>query len=380
MCVRDRMICGPRARLVDVDDVGDDAVAGAVRLARHLVAHRQHRLGAAQVDDDVAALEPADDAGDQLALAVLVLVEDVLALGLADALQDDLLGGLRGDAAEALPGAVQLEQLAVLGVLLLGLRLVLLVVEDLEQQLVAGFRLEAVAGGVLQRDFLAAGAFQHRGHHLPGRHVRHRLEPLSRRHLVDDDDDLEQIDAARLLVELRLHLAMHAEGALGGGQDRLFQRLDQHGSVDVLVFGDLVEDQAEGGTVVHEALRWNSRSQSGTRLARCDVVDGDLVRPAVTSDLHAAVLGRPEGPVEIAAPLHPVVEPNTRALTHEPRKIPLSPQGPIKPGRAHFQLIRVRDDVGHIQSRRHVPTHSFAVVQSDTAAAHRPAPRPRGYR
>ena len=60
-------------RLVDVEDVGHDAVAGAVRLARHLLAHRQDRLGAAQVDDDVAALEAAHDAGDQLALAVLVL-------------------------------------------------------------------------------------------------------------------------------------------------------------------------------------------------------------------------------------------------------------------------------------------------------------------
>ena len=41
-----------------------------------------------------------DDAGDDVADAVLVLLEHHLALGLADALQDDLLGGLRGDAAE----------------------------------------------------------------------------------------------------------------------------------------------------------------------------------------------------------------------------------------------------------------------------------------
>ena len=103
--MRDRMICGPRAVASMSTHEGDDAVAGAVRLARHLLAHRQHGLGAAQVDDDVAALEAADDAGDELALAVLVLVEDVLALGVADALDDDLLGGLRGDAAEPLAGA-----------------------------------------------------------------------------------------------------------------------------------------------------------------------------------------------------------------------------------------------------------------------------------
>ena len=79
--------------------------------------------------------------------------------------------------------------------------------------------------------------------------------------------------------------------------------------------------------------------------------------------------------MEIAPSLHPVVEPNTGALTHEPRKIPLSPQGPIKPGRAHFQLIRVRNDIGHIQSCRYVPTHSFAVGQSDR---NRPHARDRG--
>src|SRR4029079_2382980 len=96
-----------------------------------------------------------------------------------------------------------------------------------------------------------------------------------------------------------------------------------------------------------------------------DVVNREGVRPAVTSDLHAAVLRRPEGPVEIASPLNPIDEPNTSALPHEPRKISLSPQGPIKPGRAHFQLIRVRDVIGHIQCGRYVPTHSFAVVQSN---------------
>src|SRR5215831_13760776 len=98
-----------------------------------------------------------------------------------------------------------------------------------------------------------------------------------------------------------------------------------------------------------------------------DVVDREAVRPAVTSDLHAAILGRPEGPEEIAAPLHPIHEPNTRALAHESRKAPLSPQGPIKPGRAHFQLIRVRDQIGHVEGGRYVPTHSFAIVQSNTA-------------
>ena len=165
------MICGPAGALVDVHHVGDDPVARPVRLAGHLLAHRQDGLGPAQIHDDVAALEAADDAGDQLALLVPVLVEDVLALGLAHALQDHLLGGLGGDAAEGLPGAVQLQHVAVFGVLLLGLGLILLVVEDLEQQLVAldGVGVELV--GVLQGHLVARDG-----------HLRHDL------------DDLEQVD------------------------------------------------------------------------------------------------------------------------------------------------------------------------------------------
>ena len=47
-----------------------------------------------------ARLDPVDRAGDQLALAARELVEDLVALDLADALQDDLLGGLGADPAE----------------------------------------------------------------------------------------------------------------------------------------------------------------------------------------------------------------------------------------------------------------------------------------
>jgi hypothetical protein len=67
-------------------------------VARLLVA-RHHRLDAAEVDDDVAALEPAHRAVDHVADLVLVLVPDLLALGLADALVEDLLRRLGGDAA-----------------------------------------------------------------------------------------------------------------------------------------------------------------------------------------------------------------------------------------------------------------------------------------
>jgi hypothetical protein len=120
----------------------------------------------------------------------------------------------------------------------------------------------------------------------------------------------------------------------------------------------------------------------GNQVGAGNVVDGELVRPTVTSDLHPAILGRAEGPGKIASPLHPVVEPYTSALPHESRKVPLSPQGPIKPGRAHFKLIRMRNMVGDIQGRRYVATHPFTVLVGhacpasfrciDEKAQHRP--------
>src|SRR5690606_6245855 len=53
-----------------------------------------------EVDVDVAALDALDHAGHQLADAILPGIDDLLALGLAHALHDHLLGGLGGDAAE----------------------------------------------------------------------------------------------------------------------------------------------------------------------------------------------------------------------------------------------------------------------------------------
>jgi len=124
------------------------------RLARHLLAHRQHRLGTTQVDDDAAALKAPHDARDQLALLFAVLVEHVVAFGFAHPLQDDLLGGLRGEATEGLPGPVELEQGPVLGVLFLGPRLILLIEEDLKQQLVAHVGLQVELLGFVERDLL----------------------------------------------------------------------------------------------------------------------------------------------------------------------------------------------------------------------------------
>ena len=83
-----------------------------VALAVHLLAARPERLNPlAQLHERVANPGLLDDAGDQLTHAVLVLGEHHVPLGLADPLEDHLLGGLSGDAAEVLGGGVALLDL-----------------------------------------------------------------------------------------------------------------------------------------------------------------------------------------------------------------------------------------------------------------------------
>ena len=99
-CARLRKICGPRFSRRDVEDQRADAIADAHHFARDLLVAADHALGAAEIDDDMAELDALDDAGDDLADAVLEFFILALALGIADLLEDHLLGGLRGDAAE----------------------------------------------------------------------------------------------------------------------------------------------------------------------------------------------------------------------------------------------------------------------------------------
>ena len=90
----------PALLAADVVDIGADAVAVAEGLARDQLVAADDALAAAEVDDDVAVLDPLDLAVDDLADPVLELLVLAVALGLAHLLDDDLLGRLGGDAAE----------------------------------------------------------------------------------------------------------------------------------------------------------------------------------------------------------------------------------------------------------------------------------------
>ena len=100
-CVRehdDRRLVGG---LAHVDDVGLDALVVVVALVVGLLGRRQQRLDAfAQLDERVARVALLDRPGHRLADTVRVLLEDPLALGVADDRADDVLGVLGGDSGD----------------------------------------------------------------------------------------------------------------------------------------------------------------------------------------------------------------------------------------------------------------------------------------
>ena len=108
----------PADGAADLEHEGLDVLADAVVLERALLGRGQDGLDVlADVEDDRPRLDPVDRAGDELALAARELVEDLVALDLADALEDDLLGGLGADAAEHVAiELLGLDEVAGLGV------------------------------------------------------------------------------------------------------------------------------------------------------------------------------------------------------------------------------------------------------------------------
>ena len=153
----------------------------------------QRRLGAAEIHNDVTALEAFDDAVDDLADALGELTVDVLALGFADFLVEDLLGGLGGDAAQFSGG--------------LG---------DLHQRIDDRVGIELLAVGQRNLQILVLHLLHH---------TLHR----------------EDADAAVLFVEARGKLLLAAEDLAGGGDVGVFHGLDDHVDIDALLASDLFD-------------------------------------------------------------------------------------------------------------------------------------------
>ena len=111
---------GALGGLANLDDVRLQPGAVLVALVGNLLGLGQQRLDPAQVEQRVALVVLLDDAGDDVALAAGVLLVLHVPLGLADALEDHLLGRLGGDATEVVGGVLPLPHDVAVLVELLG--------------------------------------------------------------------------------------------------------------------------------------------------------------------------------------------------------------------------------------------------------------------
>ena len=185
----------------NAQDQAADAVADADHFARDLRVAADDALGAAKIDHDVAELDPFDDAGDDFAGAVLEFFILALALGVADLLENDLLGGLGGDPAELDRGQRIDDEVAERGILLELLRALQI---DL---------LEMILG------------------------------------LLDHFEHAPQAQVARVLVELGADVVLGAVTGAGGALDRVLHRLDHDRLVDQFLARDGVGDGEQLGLV-----------------------------------------------------------------------------------------------------------------------------------
>src|SRR5881628_3007570 len=112
----------PAQRAAHLDDHDLSVLADEVALVRRLIGARQDRFSLAELHDRGAGLEAADLAVDDVALAVGVLGEDLLALGLTQRLLDHLLGRLCTDAPQRGGGLLERDDVPELRVSLDALR------------------------------------------------------------------------------------------------------------------------------------------------------------------------------------------------------------------------------------------------------------------
>ena len=207
---------------VDSHDEGAHAVSHAqVLLGDHLIA-RQHRLDAPDLDDRVAALDALDRAVDELFAATEKIVQQLLAFGVADPLEDHLFRGLRPDAAEI----DRLESLFDI-VPELNVRVLLLRLRECD-----------LLGRIL--------------HRFIGRH-----QPAA-----------EGLEVPGIAVDRDAHVDVLVEALLRRGRDRHLQGAEHHVLVDVLLPGERVRLQQQLAAHISLGHHGLGTSRARSRSAR----------------------------------------------------------------------------------------------------------------
>ena len=305
-------------RVPDLHDVRAHAVPGHVPLARDLLPLGQHGLGPAHVQDDRALLDPVHERPHEGALAVLVLREDALALGLAHALEDHLLGRLGGDPAELLHLEV-----------------------DLDHVLELGARLE------------------------PPRLVEAHLE-LGIGHLLDDALLGEHPDGPGLPVEREAGVVPDTHRPLRGGEEGGLQRLEEDLCRDPLLASDLLDRQLE--LPVHRGLLDQAEPRGSTsRRALVTRLRGTLRGPSEVSRAKASCATRTSRPESSRWPVHRLPRPDPHETPGGPLELPILAQLAVEPRGRDLQVVAAPDEVRDVDQVPDLVRELLAIADRDAS-------------
>ena len=92
----------PSRLVAHLDDDRLHAIASIEPLVGDALGARHDRLGVTEIENHIPAIDLLDNPGDEITLPAGIQLEDLAALGVSQALGDDLLGRLGSDAAEVI--------------------------------------------------------------------------------------------------------------------------------------------------------------------------------------------------------------------------------------------------------------------------------------
>ncbi len=268
---------------------------------------------AAEVHVDAMAVDALHDAGHERADAVLVFVHDLGALGFAHLLHDDLLGGLRGDAAEGDRFHRHFDEPADLG-----LRF------DVDGIVEAQFALRKLElGGIVGEDL-----------------------PATKRLVL-----------AGLAVDLDAHVDVVAVLAPRRRCERRLERLEDDLACDALLVGDGLDDFQD--LLVHG---------QPTNRALLIPASGNFHSFRSTSIVTLPSSTGPSRPRNRAPTLDRRRQLDPRLAAREPREVLRGPQRPVEAGRGDLEPVLVPDRVLGIEHRPDRAARPLAVVEPDSGA------------
>ena len=351
-------------RFADAVDVGAHAVARADRFARdHLVA-RETRFEAADFDDGVALVHALDGARDDRFVLGEEFLQDLIAFGVAKALEDDLLGVL----GEAAAGRVDVDLVDFAFDEVAGLGVGEFVDDVREHFLTVGFLQALVVGD----DEPAAGGFE--GARVavdvhddvgvfPGE--AGLLDGARKRHFEDAEDDafFDVLFTSQNFNEFEHFAAIDHD-------DLPFkvQFGDEMGAVDVRKR----ERDADRIGFLFFLLRILAAARGDARRAGdvdLKVVEGHDFAPCFALEPDDAAFELAAAGFGEAFRRERRIEFHVGEFAREAFPIAGALQGTFHPGARHFETF-----VGNVFDRKEVReliAHAFAVVERDAALARR---------